>query len=333
MSFARLRLLGKGLLALAFGIATGPVAAQTGTLRLVAPGVWFREVDPGEDEWLANNVVIEMRDYLIVVDANMPRGALSLLENIRKVSSKPVRYVINTHAHADHLYGNQIWIEQGATAVAHAGVLEDIKLHEPIRWQTVAKVRADVRDLAPGHPVTPTEVYSKSLHVISDGERRVELHHFGWGHTRGDSFVYLPKERLLVTGDMTANVRNSNSFETRDAYVANWPKILAATLKLRPRIVASGHGALGGPEVIRENRRFFLELHAAVAKAIRKGQRLEDLVQWQGGKPATTSITLPPDIQARVYMPMLAQQVIDTFQEITQHRPIGDIPKNWNFEY
>ncbi len=61
------------------------------------------------DQGHCNNVIIEMKDYLIVVDANYPSGARNTLEDTRRISKKPVKYVFDTHHHGDHLYGNPIW--------------------------------------------------------------------------------------------------------------------------------------------------------------------------------------------------------------------------------
>ncbi len=77
-------------------------------VRLIAPGVWFREGDLA-DLGHCNNTIIEMKDYLIVVDANFPSGARATMADLRRISPKPVKYVFDTHHHGDHLYGNILW--------------------------------------------------------------------------------------------------------------------------------------------------------------------------------------------------------------------------------
>src|SRR2546426_11288140 len=88
--------------------------AQPGTVKQIVPGVWFREGDL-KGQGHCNNIIIEMRDYLIIVDANFPSGARLALADARKVSSKPVKYVFDTHHHGDHAYGNPVWTKEGAT--------------------------------------------------------------------------------------------------------------------------------------------------------------------------------------------------------------------------
>src|SRR5262249_46092747 len=84
--------------------------AKPETVKLVVPGVWFREGDL-EDQGHCNNIIIEMKDYLIVVDANFPSGARGAMSDAKRLSPKPVKYVFDTHHHGDHLYGNVIWTE------------------------------------------------------------------------------------------------------------------------------------------------------------------------------------------------------------------------------
>src|SRR5580765_671037 len=137
----------RALLLLAF-TALGGVAlfvsrsdAKAETVRIVAPGVWFREGDM--DQGHCNNTIIEMKDYLIVVDANFPSGARGAMLDAKRLSPKPVKYVFDTHHHGDHLYGNAVWTQAGATTLAFKGVGEELKRLEPARWLAAAKSRPD----------------------------------------------------------------------------------------------------------------------------------------------------------------------------------------------
>ena len=76
--------------------------AQPGQAKLIVPGVWFREGD-FDRFGHCNNVIIEMKDYLIVVDANFPSGAELTLEAARRISSKPVKYVFDTQIGRAHV--------------------------------------------------------------------------------------------------------------------------------------------------------------------------------------------------------------------------------------
>ena len=97
----------------------------------------------------------------------------------------------------------------------------------------------------------------------------MEFRFFGWAHTRGDGFVYLPKERVLCTGDAVVN--GPYNF-TADGNIGNWPKVVEAAMKLDVDHVLPGHGPAGGKDVMAGQRAFMLELHKAVAAAIQRRQ-------------------------------------------------------------
>ena len=303
------------LLAAAAFLATRTEAGP-GEISLIAPGIWFRQ---GDLETLGhcNNVIIEMKDYLIVVDANFPSGARLTMEAAKRISDKPVRYVFDTHHHGDHSYANSVWTKAGATTLAYVGVTEEMKRYEPARWQAAAKDRADVRDLKENGPQQPTQSFEKSPFVLKDGQREVRFYFFGWAHTRGDGFVYLPKERVLCTGDAVVN--GPHNF-TADANIGNWPKVIRSAQKLPVEHVLPGHGPSAGPDVLEGQAKFMLELYKAVDTSIKQGKKLEDVVS---GK--TTTIVLPAGVK-NWSGPSLAAQVRDTWEEIAQKTPHGDLP-------
>ena len=293
--------------------------AGAGEIKLVAPGVWFREGDL-ENLGHSNNTIIEMKDYLIVVDANFPSGARLTMETAKRISDKPVKYVFDTHHHGDHAYGNSLWTKSGATTLAYVGVAEEMKRFEPARWQDAVKSRADVRDLHEDAPEPPTQTFDKSPFTLKDSTREVRFYHFGWAHTRGDGFVYLPKEHVLCTGDAVVN--GPYNF-TADANIGNWPKVIRAAQTLTVEYVLPGHGPTGGPEILEGQVRFINELHKAVETAIKQGKTLEAVVP-PGSK--TTTLTLPANVKNWTG-PSLPAQVHDTWEEITQKKPHGDITK------
>jgi glyoxylase-like metal-dependent hydrolase (beta-lactamase superfamily II) len=147
-----------------------------------------------------------MKDYMVVVDANYPgSGAAAVIRDVGYISPKPVKYVLITHHHGDHSYGSVLWTYGGATTVAFEGMAEEMKRLEPARWLDAAKTRPDVADLHLEGPELPKQVIKEDIFVLNDGERRVEFRFLGWGHTRGDGYVYLPKEQVLATGDAVVN--------------------------------------------------------------------------------------------------------------------------------
>ena len=313
-------------------LSLGParrVEAQPGTVQRISPGIWFREGEqPAQaksnemkDSGHCNNVFIEMEDYLIVVDANFPSGAKLALADARKISTKPVRYVFDTHHHADHAYGNPIWTRNGATTLAHQGVVDAMRRVEPRRWLETAAAREDVRQLNLRSAELPLETFSESPHVLSDGTRRVEFHHFGWGHTRGDGFVYLPREKILCTGDAVVNGPFNYML---DANIKNWPNVLRAARNLDLEIILPGHGAPADAGLLSGQIRFLEAIYQAVEVEMRRGKTLVDLVKFDKGVPVAASLRLPEGLSDWVGH-LFPGQVHMIYEEISQGKPHGDI--------
>jgi cyclase len=247
----------------------------SGFVKQIVPGVWFRQGSTMDGTGVSNNAIIEMKDYLIVVDANYPMGARMVLDLAKTLSPKPIRWVINTHHHPDHSYGNHLFTQEGATTIAHIGDYEEMQRYEPRTWQSVSRMRKDVAALNMPVPDPPMLLYTGNLYVITDGVRRVELHHFAFGHTRGDTFVYLPKEKVLCTGDA---VVNGPYGDPKNAYMGNWPQEVKLAQELGAEYVLPGHGDNGGKELLEGQIRFFEALYKAVEAEFKSGKTLEQLV-------------------------------------------------------
>src|SRR5438094_699935 len=177
-----------------------PVSPEVNKVDPVATDVYFHEGDL-EGRGHCNNGWVVFEDYVLVIDANFPSGALEVIPKIKGMTPKPVRFAVDTHHHGDHAYGNQVWVENGATPVAHTGVIEEMKLYEPGRWEGAAKSRADLKA---SRLKAPSVLFPREL-FFDDGKHRVELMHLGVAHTHGDAFAWLAAERVLFTGDACVN--------------------------------------------------------------------------------------------------------------------------------
>jgi len=294
-----------------FAVLVPRSRANSENIHIVAPGIWFREGD--RDHGHCNNVVIEMKDYLVVVDANFPSGAVGVMRDVKYISPKPVKYVFDTHHHGDHIYGNALWTQAGATTLAFQGVADEMKRLEPARWLDAVKARPDVAALDREAPEPPKQIINEEIYVLNDGSRRVEFRHFGWGHTRGDGYVYLPKDEVLCTGDAAVNGPYNN---LRDANIANWPDVLAKVGKLKIKFVLPGHGMMGGREVLSGQEQFLRELYQAVKKGVDRGDSLEAI---QG------VLKLPAAVEPWVSEASLKRQAADVYEEIKGGKPRGDL--------
>ena len=243
--------------------------AEVNRVEKLAPDVYFHEGDL-KGHGHCNNGWIVFDDFVLVIDGNFPSGAQVILPKIKAVTDKPVRFAFDTHHHGDHAYGNLFWVENGAVPVAHAGVIEEMMKYEtgyyggkPGRWEDTAKNRPDV---AASKLKPPTLLYRHEM-IFDDGKHRVELLHFGVAHTHGDGFAWLPKEKILFTGD--ACVNGPYNF-VGDGDTGEWIKTLELARKLGATTVCPGHGALSTGTLLEEQQRYFIELRKLVKKHVRK---------------------------------------------------------------
>jgi glyoxylase-like metal-dependent hydrolase (beta-lactamase superfamily II) len=293
---------------------SGLARAQSAAPQQVAPGVWFLLGDAHAG--YCNTIVIEMDRYLIVVDGSYPGRVRELLQEIPKLSPKPIRYVFDSHAHGDHAYGNALWTKAGATTLAYAGVTREMNRYEPARWQAYMAKRDDLRATGANDVERPKITFSGSKFVLRDRTREVDFLYLGWAHTRGDGWVWLPKERVLCTGDAAVSGPRNKLW---DANIANWPKVVDKAAALHPTAVLPGHGAAGGVEILAGQARFLRDLYAAVASEIHEGRNLQE-AQNEVRLPDADSNWVPKDMSGDVEA---------AFREITEKKPMGALPHVW----
>jgi len=255
-------------------LLAGPVPSgmsEAAKADLVAPDVYFHEGQVSDTaDAVCNNGWIIFEDYVLVIDANFPAGARLIIGKIRSLTDKPIRFAFDTHHHGDHAYGNQIYVENGAVPLAHTGVIEEMKRyetgyygHQPGAWEEAAKGRPDLRTtkLKP-----PSVLFSKDL-FFDDGKHRVELMHLGVAHTHGDAVAWLPKEKILFSGDICVNGPYNY---VGDGEVGKWLGTLDAARELGAKIVCTGHGPRSVGTVLQDQQEFFKELWEQVGARMAK---------------------------------------------------------------
>lgn len=288
---------------------------EVGKVDPIADQIYFHEGNILKGH--CNNGWIIFEDYVLVIDANFPSGALEILPKIRALTDKPIRFAFDTHHHGDHAYGNQVWNENGATPVAHTGVIEEFKKYEtgyygnaPGRWEDAAKQRPDVKDskLKPPSLLFPREL------IFDDGKRRVELMHLGIAHTHGDALAWLPNEKILFTGDVCVNGPYNY---VGDGDVEKWILTLEAARKLGASVICPGHGPRDKETLLGDQQKFFRVLRdrvGALVKTKKTALQIRDSVaQIEQEIKRDGSI-------ARYAGPSLAAQVEKVFTELTGNK-------------
>jgi cyclase len=278
-----------------------PSDSQPTGLRSIVPGVWLYEGD-FLSNGQCNSVVIECKHNLIIVDANSASGAVTLQAEVKRLSPKPIHYVLLTHHHGDHIYGNAVWTRAGAITVAHETMLNELARLEPMRWRSESAHNPQMATLGEA-PEAPRRTFAGPLWVLDDGERRVEVHHLGAAHTRDDVVVYLPREHLLCTGDIAISTSLNSFF---DSNFKHWQVVLQAAARFQPRHVLPGHGHPGGLEILEGQLQFLTLLDRAVTQGLGRGQ-----------SPAQIYATLEiPGVLKPWVSGYLSQQVEQIYQQL-----------------
>ncbi len=248
--------------------AQGPLPIpemQFNDVKEIAPGVFFRyssisATDPSVFGG-SNHAWVVFKDYVVVIDANFPKEAADVVAAIKKTTDKPIRYVLDTHHHGDHAYGNAVWAKEGAKIVAHKNAARLLMVNGPKQWEEASKDRKDVKSST----LKQVDIPFDDRYVLDDGTQRVEFLHFGHSHTIGDAVAYLPKLKILCTGDACVNgafnfLGHSNT--------ASWIRCLDAMHKLDVDVICPGHGKLARKDLLKTEVRYFSELRAAVKAGI-----------------------------------------------------------------
>jgi len=269
------------LLLLAAGLTAEDAKNDVGSnfeVQKLADGVYaIVRSDPPGLMCDGNSLLIVNDDDVVVVDA--PESTKQVVAALKKITNKPVRFVINTHWHDDHITGNDVWRKAypGVEFVAHSASLDYLPTSGAenrrnmlkdapdgvemlrdllakgkslsggaISEEERASYRSDIElvgqylALVPGTDYQlPTIAVSESL-TLRRGSRTIEIRSLGRGHTAGDLVVWLPKERIVASGDLV--IHPIPLVGSEQSYVGNWSATLGKLKALHPAIIVPGHG-------------------------------------------------------------------------------------------
>lgn len=244
------------------------------TLKKVAPDVYAAIGGPKAG---SNAGFVVGDDGVLVIDSFFyPEAATALLEQIRKITSKPVRYVVNTHYHIDHVAGDAVFKTAGATIIAHRNVpgwihSENVHLFgEGI----TPEVRQRIDALIP-----PDRTLDAPL-TLTLGKRPIEIRPIE-GHTGGDLMVEIPDAKVVFAGDILWNHRTPT---ITDGTISWWTASLVKLEAAPDTVFVPGHGELASKKEIADLRRFFADLRRVTVEGRSAGLTGDALVAAEGPK-------------------------------------------------
>lgn len=244
------------------------------TLKKIADGVYAAIAPDGSKAGSNAGFVVGLNGVVVIDTFIDPAPAQELLAEIRKVTSLPIRYVINTHYHLDHTGGNNVFADSGATIVAQRNVRAWARTENLKFFGTNPKpeAKARVESLA-----LPDLGYAEALDIYL-GSRLIQVRYMP-GHTGGDSLVIVPDANVVFAGDLVWQAHLPNLI---DASTGPWIETLNKLLAEHPSATfVSGHGGLATAKDVRDFREYLITLREDVEKgqaAGKSGQALVDAV-------------------------------------------------------
>lgn len=214
--------------------------------------------------WVYRNIFIVTDEGVIVTDPMNPKAAKLLQAEIRKITDKPVKYVVYSHNHHDHISGGIIFKEEGAKFVGHENVLKELGDHPSA--------------------VTPLpDITFTDRHTVTLGGRTLELEYYGPNHGASLVVMRLPKEKALFVVDIVTPRRVAFRMMP-DFWPDEWIRSLKEIEATDFDYVISGHGphtepAIDRANVVTEQREYLEDLMAAVKKAMDGGVHNPDELQ------------------------------------------------------
>jgi glyoxylase-like metal-dependent hydrolase (beta-lactamase superfamily II) len=249
----------------------GPIVSGAHRFEKVAEGIYYATAS-GTMTVGANSPIIVTDTEAMVIDSEItPAAARALVADLKAITDKPVKYVIDSHYHYDHAFGNQVF-GPDVQVIGHENTRKRLLGNTmaeytylssvepvPARVEALRKRIAEEKDpqqkallerqvsnslayleQVKEIRVTPPTVTLDRKMTLFRGGREIQLLYFGRGHTDTDVVVFLPKEKIVCTGDLMESVISYMG----DAYVNEWPATLDRLMTLDFDTVMPGHGVV-----------------------------------------------------------------------------------------
>jgi glyoxylase-like metal-dependent hydrolase (beta-lactamase superfamily II) len=246
--------------------------------REVIPGVWSAigaTAPPTYENSGHNNnlsFVITSEGVVVVNAGACYLLAKALHDEIRQITDQPVRYVILENGQGHAALGSNYWREQGVPVIAHVDAAAEI---EDGAYALLTSMQGYNRDKAEGTEVVLPDITFEEEYVIELGGMRIEALYLGPGHSPGDIQVWLPQQKLVISGDMAFHQRLLPIFSNTDT--KGWLVTYERFLALEPEIVIPGHGVpTNVAEVTKYTRDYLVFLRGEVQKLLDEGGTLAD---------------------------------------------------------
>jgi len=285
----------------------GPTVSGAHRFEKVAEGVYYA-TSAGTMNVGANSPIFVNDDEVLMVESSItPAAARAMVNDIKAITNKPIRYVVDSHYHYDHAHGNQVFISS-ATVIGHENTYKRLQTNVLEQYTFLTSVQPvparvdglkqrlaqekdpeqkaaierqiksslDYLEQVKETKVTPPNLTLDRRMTLYRGSREIQIIYLGRGHTDTDVVVYLPKERMIATGDLMESVLSYMG----DSYPDEWIGTLDRLRALDFDTVLPGHGVVfKGKERIVAFQQYLRDLITQVNTLRKQGLSAEDAAQ------------------------------------------------------
>ena len=223
---------------------------------------------------LTNAGIIIGDDSVMVIDSlRVPSFARDLISDIKYISDKPIKFVIDTHAHWDHSWGNEEFPE--ATIIGHQNCYKemiDLEWNKQWREKVVNSGDSWSEEAKLVKITPPDQTFEKTMRLYFGG-REIILRYLGKAHTSGDIFIHLPDSNILFTGDVA---QNEGMPFFGDSYPDEWPSTDDKLIDFSVDKFVAGHGPIGDYDDLVNARNFLHKFIKEIKDCINENQNEYD---------------------------------------------------------
>ncbi len=250
------------------------------TLKEIAPNVYgvfgvYEQVSYENRGFISNAYFVVTKEGVLVVDAlTTYKLGKELVQTIRSVTDKPIKFAVVTHYHTDHFYGVGALKEAGAVVIAHEWAFDYIS--DPSSWNFYEARKKILKEHMDGTDMVPPDITTQALDIHL-ADLTVQVRHYCKGHTSGDLIVWIPSKKVLFSGDLV--------FDGRIPFLGSgnsksWLTCLDKIMELDAEILLPGHGVpMIGKEKIKDRvkwtRDYIHNLRQTIRRMIEEGRDID----------------------------------------------------------
>ncbi len=223
----------------------------------------------------ANAGIIIGKDGIVVVDTLISsKEAKRFIRDIRAISKKPIKYVVNTHYHLDHTFGNSDFRRLGAVIISHTNDSKNLKTHGEIALKNAKNYGLSEQDMKGTKIAYPALTFNDRME-IDLGDQKIEMIFIGHSHTDGSILVYLPEKKILFAGDILFT--NYHPF-IADGNIEEWVKALDYIMTMDVEKIIPGHGPISNKKDIEDMKSYLIVFDMKAKELAAKSNDVEYII-------------------------------------------------------